>query len=152
MEKLKITPPEGYEIDKEKSSFEEIIFRKIESKLPKKWEDLKRIYGFWIDKDCTILDANQKNSDRMKSVFPTKQLAEAALALSQLLQLRDIYNDGWENIFDGKDKYVICVLGNKIEKDFFDSYQFPLTFKTPALRDEFFDNFQELLKTAKPLL
>ena len=40
--KLKINIPEGYEIDKENSTFEEIIFKKIEdplSKLPKTWEE-----------------------------------------------------------------------------------------------------------------
>ena len=42
--KLKINIPEGYEIDKEKSTFEEIIFKKVEdpfAKLPKTWEEYK---------------------------------------------------------------------------------------------------------------
>lgn len=42
--KLKINIPEGYEIDRENSTFEEIIFKKIEnpfSKLPKTWEEYK---------------------------------------------------------------------------------------------------------------
>lgn len=37
---LKIQAPEGYEIDKENSTFEKIVFKKEERKLPKKWEDL----------------------------------------------------------------------------------------------------------------
>lgn len=40
--KLKINIPEGYEIDKEKSTFEEIVFKKVEdpfTKLPKNWEE-----------------------------------------------------------------------------------------------------------------
>ena len=40
--KLKINIPEGYEIDKEKSTFEEIVFKKVEdplAKLPKTWEE-----------------------------------------------------------------------------------------------------------------
>ena len=42
--KLKINIPEGYEIDKEKSTFEEIVFKKVEdpfSKLPKTWKEYK---------------------------------------------------------------------------------------------------------------
>lgn len=42
--KLKINIPEGYEIDREKSTFEEIVFKKIEdplAKLPKTWEEYK---------------------------------------------------------------------------------------------------------------
>lgn len=35
MEKtIEITPPKGYEIDKEKSTFEKIVFKPIEEKLP----------------------------------------------------------------------------------------------------------------------
>lgn len=38
MKEVKITPPEGYEIDKEKSTFEEIVFKPIENDFPKSWE------------------------------------------------------------------------------------------------------------------
>ena len=41
MEKeLKIIPPIGYEIDRQKSTFENIVFKKVNplSKLPKTWE------------------------------------------------------------------------------------------------------------------
>ena len=45
MEKsIKIDVPKGYEIDKEKSTFERIVFKPIiEEKLPECWEDLKSI-------------------------------------------------------------------------------------------------------------
>jgi hypothetical protein len=33
MKQLKITPPKGYEVDKEKSTFETIIFKEIKNKL-----------------------------------------------------------------------------------------------------------------------
>ena len=49
MEKtLKITPPEGYEVDKEKSTFSEIIFKKIEPNLPMSWEELGVVKGYFI--------------------------------------------------------------------------------------------------------
>ena len=44
MEKtIKITPPEGYEVDKEKSTFNEIVFKKLEPNLPMSWEELKEV-------------------------------------------------------------------------------------------------------------
>lgn len=46
---LKIEIPDGYEIDRENSTFEKIVFKKIESKLPKSWEELKIISGYYLD-------------------------------------------------------------------------------------------------------
>nr|DAU65294.1 MAG TPA: hypothetical protein [Caudoviricetes sp.] len=40
---LKIEVPQGYEIDKENSTFEKIVFKKVEKELPKSWEDLGEI-------------------------------------------------------------------------------------------------------------
>ena len=49
MEKtIKITPPEGYEVDKEKSTFSEIVFKKLEPNLPMSWEELKEVKGYFI--------------------------------------------------------------------------------------------------------
>lgn len=39
MKELKIEVPEGYEIDKEKSTFEKIVFKKIKVELPKTWDE-----------------------------------------------------------------------------------------------------------------
>lgn len=40
MEKeLKITPPIGYEIDRQKSTFEKIVFKKIEPCKPTTWKE-----------------------------------------------------------------------------------------------------------------
>lgn len=51
---MKIQVPEGYEIDRENSTFENIIFRKAERKLPKKWEDLETINGFYVNSASNI--------------------------------------------------------------------------------------------------
>ena len=46
---MKIQVPEGYEIDREKSTFESIVLKKVEVKeLPKSWEGLKIIDGFFL--------------------------------------------------------------------------------------------------------
>jgi len=158
---LKIQVPNGFEIDKEKSTFKEIIFREIESKLPKTWKELRRVKGFYFSgvqekiRDCdvqTTVDSSLTINEFAKCVFPTKELAEAALALAQLLQLRDAYNatekSDWTSIV-----YVINVFYGDITIDeYSDDVQFVMSFKTEELCDEFYENFKDLLETAKPLL
>ena len=52
MKELNIQIPEGYEVDKEQSTFEKIIFKKIETKLPKTWEENnKNILQSYSDED-----------------------------------------------------------------------------------------------------
>ena len=138
---MKIQVPEGYEIDKENSTFEKIVFKKEERKLPKKWEDLYEVKGWFVDFHSDVVTSgSMRTGDNVKNRFPTKEEAEACLALAQLCQLRDRYNDGWKpNWEDGTKKYTIYF--NKI-----------LAFKTLELRDKFLENFKDLIETAKPLL
>jgi len=94
---FKIQVPEGYEIDRENSTFENIIFRKAERKLPKAWKDLLFVEGWFIDAKCHIIETGMLNTQEYnKNTFPTKEEAEACVALAQLCQLRDIYNEGWK--------------------------------------------------------
>ena len=153
---MKIQAPEGYEIDKENSTFEKIVFKKVENELPEKWEDLGKISGYYISngsyiKDCSIIN-NFSSED--KNVFPTKEEAEACLALAQLCQLRDRYNDGWKPDWrtGSEIKYCIIVDENKIVESQYITLNQILSFKTKELRDKFLENFRDLIETAKPLL
>lgn len=151
---LKIQVPEGYEIDKEKSTFEKIVFKKVEKELPKSWEDLKFVRGFYVTDDGYIDDCSMVDTISMnKSVFPTEEEAEACLALAQLCQLRDRYNDGWKPDWNkDDDKYTIIYCSDKIDTSFSVYAQRILSFKTVELRDKFLKNFRDLIETAKPLL
>ena len=51
MKNLTITPPSGYEIDKEQSTFENIVFKPLKKALPKTWEELKNIAGYCLNID-----------------------------------------------------------------------------------------------------
>lgn len=159
---LKIQVPEGYEIDKEKSTFEKIVFKKEERKLPKKWEDLKFVNGFFIC-DLSKINKVRLNSlaiDSNKNVFPTKEEAIACLALAQLCQLRDRYNDGWKPDWKNRaqNKFIIYIhpnneiLFDKISANTHAISRHLLIFKTEELRDKFLENFRDLIETAKPLL
>lgn len=153
---MKIQVPEGYEIDREKSTFESIVFRKVEAEeLPKRWEDLKIIDGFFVTNLGYIekVSDNCIVSDHNRNTFPTKEEAEACLALAQLCQLRDRYNDGWKpdwtdftmkpSIYFHKD---IATTGeNRSERTI-------LYFRSEKIRDKFLENFKGLIEIAKPLL
>ena len=151
---FKIQVPEGYEIDKEKSTFEKIVFKKVEKELPKRWEDLYEVGGWFVDFHSDVVTSDSmRTGDSVKNRFPTKEEAEACLALAQLCQLRDRYNDGWKPDWeDGTDKYTIIYNSNKIDTSFTVYTQRILSFKKVELRDEFLENFNDLIEIAKPLL
>lgn len=149
---LNIIAPEGYEIDKENSTFEKIVFKKI-NELPKTWEDLKYVSGAYISNLSNINTINSTETiPSAKNIFPTKELAEAALALAQLLQLRDRYNGDNKGFIYNKYNYCITFYNNGISKFLYRYTQEILAFRTKELRDEFYNNFKELIEIAKPLL
>ena len=126
----------------------------IKPKLPKKWEDIEEIKGFYIDKGFSIECLGRSlPMKQYRNIVPTKELAKAILALCQLLYLRDIYNDGWEaNWSDASWKHSINREKNTLIKGFHIDLARPMTFKSPELCDEFMTNFKDLLEIAKPLL
>ena len=148
----------GKVIDLENSdlSVGKIVFKKKEKELPTKWEDLKKLKGYYVN-SCNIHNGGDlPTSFSNKNVFPTKAEAEACLALSQLCQLRDAYNGkplaDWCDWADDNTKYCIEICDNRISKDYYSTYKKVLAFKTEELRDKFVENFEDLILTAKPLL
>lgn len=151
--KLKINIPEGYEIDKEKSTFEEIIFKKIEdplAKLPKTWEDYckqtiscKSYFHSRYLKPCI----RESLFDGVYCEFSTKERVKQYVALGRLLQLRDYWVGDWKrnlnNIYVIY-KNVIMAAGNDSD--------FPLTFPTREMAEEFKNCFEDLIKEAYPLV
>lgn len=152
---FKIQVPEGYEIDREKSTFEKIVFKKVENELPKSWEDLYEVGGWFVDFHSDVVTSGSMHTgDSVKNRFPTKEEAEACLALSQLCQLRDRYNDGWKPDWEDYNQFKWCidVFKDNIRKAAYLFVKKVLIFKTEELRDKFLENFRDLIETAKPLL
>lgn len=89
---LKISVPQGYEIDKENSTFECIKFKKIEQK---KWRDNKEVVvlGYYINSNSNIIQikdgsgCNNANEDFNHNIFATKKQAKSALAMAQISQI-----------------------------------------------------------------
>lgn len=160
---IKIKMPEGYEIDKENSTFECIKFKPIKKELPKTWEEFCETHPIraneaWVNDFSQIYrTTNTINTPRdcktNKKLLPNVRYAEAMLALCQLIQLRDCYNDGWfpdwgidtlkSCIGTNKNEIIltVCGLNSRI-----------LAFKSSSLRNEFLNNFKDLIEIAKPLL
>ena len=152
---LKIQVPQGYEIDKEKSTFENIVFKKVDD-LPKSWENLETINGFYVNSASDIVKVKGEAYavEDNKNVFPTKEEAEACIALAQLCQLRGRYNDGWKPDWNNGKEYKYSIVINH-GRPFVETYfnvQKVLSFKTEELRDKFLENFRDLIEIAKPLL
>ena len=154
MRNLQITIPEGYEIDKELSTFENIVFKPTVVALPKTWEELKEINGYCttsVSKTTRVVGLSVINDNC--NVFATKEQAEACIALAQLSQLMQVYNDGWvPNWKDGDWKYNIEGYEDKFLIENRSSWISFLTFKTRPLAETFLENFKDLITIAKPLL
>ena len=158
-DELTIEPKNGKVIDLENSdlSVGKIVFKKKENKLPTKWEDLKKLDGFYVEIDSKIDSISDGDISAInRNVFPTKAEAEACLALSKLCQLRDAYNGeplaDWCDWEDDNTKYCIYFYEEKICKTRNRGDRKVLSFKTAELRDKFLENFEDLILTAKPLL
>lgn len=164
MNELKIEVPQGMIIDTENSSLTKgiIKFKPIE-KLPKTWDEfceqnryvktgesfITQSSGIKTYEDYDIV----RDSVYYKNVLPNRETAEAVLALIQLIQLRDCYNDKWKPDWECyNNKHCIINTKNVIKKSGQCNESRILTFKTEELRDKFFENFHDLIETAKELI
>ena len=154
---IKFEIPEGYELDTALTDLSEgiIKLKKKENQLPQSWVELGKVEGYCVLSSSGVSNYVGPSTSINRNVFPTKELAEAALALAQLLQLRDRYNNGW--IPDWKNvsiKYIIYVVEDRLIADYCYITQHVLHFKSEKLRDEFLNapEINKLLQIAKPLL
>lgn len=155
MKTLKIEIPEGYEIDKKKSTFENIVFKEIQKGLPTSWGELKTISGFHVRLDTNIefncgLPASKLNCN----VFSTEEQAKASIALAQLSQLRDVYRQGWVPNWENHDHVKHCIAvqeGGYIIDEWYGREQF-LSFQSKKVAQEFLKNFKNLIEQARPLM
>ena len=151
--KLKINIPEGYEIDKEKSTFEEIVFKKVEdplAKLPKTWEEYcKQTEGYvsyFFSSPKSIIKSWFEGS---YNEFITEERVKQYVALGRLLQLRDYWVKGYS-------EFRYAVYGDKLDGtaicDWRDNINHPLTFPTREMAQKFVECFKDLMKEAHPLI
>ena len=151
--KLIIECPEGYEIDKENSTFDLIKFKRI-----KRWRDCNSTIKGWYmgNNEIKSYNLNGDYSCRWKddnlNVFATKKQAKSALAMAQISQIMAnderfggvVTDKEWE---DHSKKYTIPrdnmnAICNGIA---YYNYSF-LAFHTQEQRDLFLKENEDLVK------
>ena len=138
---IKITPPDGYEIDRENSTFECIKFK---PKSKRTYRDIikelfKRRY-WYVDTRGAILDTN---NDIVCVTDPNnatsrKQL-EKLLAINKLMNVAKYLNNGWQPDWnDGNEKKVVIMLFNGYitSTDVYYTSYAPVYFKTKYLAEQ----------------
>ena len=140
---IKITIPEGYEIDMEKSTFERIVFKK--KTIINSWEDLKNIKGVYIDYSSNIQECDEDVSNDEKYVFLNEKYAKSALALAQISQLLPYY-DSKVDWYKVTVKYCIVRIGNEIYIDMWQSSYHLLAFNSREEAKRFLKYNEQLVK------
>ena len=155
MEKeLKIIPPIGYEIDRQKSTFEKIVFKKVNhlSELPESWEEYceqTKNRTYYTYSPYNESHVSETAAHGFYGEFSTKERAEQFIALGKLLQLRDY----WVKRSKFKDAIGVFTLNDGvIVADNCDINDCALTFPTQEMADKFITCFEDLIKQASPLV
>ena len=150
---FKVQIPEGYEIDKENSTFECIKFKKLKSEYPKSWNEAfvgNNVFGYWVGSSGEIRVANRIALRGDKNTFKYEEQAESMLAYAQLTQLMALpcYNGDWVPNWNdlSQQKYFIIRLKSDIVKLDYRGYFSFLAFKSEKVRDIFFNNHMDLIR------
>lgn len=123
------------------------------------YEDLGTVGGFYVGTDSDIAQIESISAcEYSKCLFPTREEAEAALAMAQLCQLRDKANEGWryekrehESEMYSRYSAISKSLGVHYNGHDFMPQTF-LTFKRHDVAWNFLETHKELIKKALPLM
>ena len=133
---MKIEIPNGYEIDKERSTFEDIVFKKKDTK-PRSWKEYGEIYSY-------------ENFDGQ--VWMPESMEEQVRAFVRLLCLRKAWIGKWEpNWRTGDIKYCIEENNGSAVVETYYKIHRPLSFPTSEMAKDFLDTFKDLIEEAKDL-
>ena len=157
---LKITMPEGQEINwQESAKQEKIVFKKKKDNKPRSWEEycdnFKGQFYYIQDARDNIATSFTPNGliSAYKNYVPLEELAKAFLAMMQLMSLRQAWIGNWEPNWDGKNFYnCIVLLDNKYIVEGFYKYRQTLSFPTEEMATDFMNTFKDLLEIAKSLM
>ena len=161
-----INIPEGYEIDREKSTERQIVLKKIKSKKivlkkierPRTWEEycdkMKGKTSYYVSSYDYEVKSSLFGDTPLVEEFDNKEDAVAFDAFCKLRKMRKDWvkewKPDWTNIY--QPKYAIANSSNKLVDCTCREISHPLSFPTEEMRDEFFNCFKDLLEQAKSLL
>lgn len=155
METKEIIIPQGWEIDEVRGN--KIILMESKKELPKTWEEcIAKIKDLeYIDTNGNIekVDFNVNMVTDHINDIPIG-LGKPMLALCKLLVCREIYRQGWKpNWYDCKTKKwtIECVNYNITSMTYMQTSKV-LSFQSEEIRDQFLENFRDLIEEAKELI
>jgi len=167
VKEVRIEVPEGYEIDKENSTFEKIVFKMIKSRYPESWEEYclnqKECYHTMSNYSIQSLRSAGLLNEADKDSYPTRELADASIALCQLLHLKSAWIHQW-SVDNGLKKdwkydptsdlkyYSITDTITGVDVVAFIRYPRVLSFPTLELAEKFYNTFSKLIEQAKELI
>jgi len=163
MKQIQLTLEQAKTLYKKKDSLlKEILlnsFSEQELKGKREWKDLD-VKGVRIDEHGHLFSVGCESSySGGRTNWPTRKMAEASLAMSQLAwwMRQPEYNGedqdklcDWE--YSSEVKYCLHYDNGHIVRDTWCSHQHFLAFKTKEIRDRFYEDRKELIEQAKPLL
>ena len=154
---LKITIPEGQEIDwQESAKQEKIVFKKKDTK-PRSWEEyLELNTGF---DGCGInwnMDGGIQRTGlhhRGKAIVPTEYGAPF-IAMMQLMSLRQAWIGDWKPDWSCgySSNYCVVGVGDSFDVCILGKSRYALSFPTIEMAKDFMNCFKGLLEIAKPLI
>lgn len=164
---IKITIPEGYEIDKEQSNFEKIVFKRKVNKYPETWKECieklntKEHAFVYIDafsniKFLNVIDKieNEGLSYVDYNLLPSKEIAEKFLILQKLYTCRQAYIGDWKPDWNSynEQKYVIKTVENNLTISTHHNEVRSFSFPTFEMAKKFLENFEVDLEKIKEFL
>lgn len=93
MKDLKITPPEGYEVDKDKSTFEHIIYKKVSKEITS------------VEDACKYLGEIDSDVRELRLLQNVPNLSRKILAGQELTVITKALNGDWSADFDNSNQY-----------------------------------------------
>ena len=128
--------------------------------LPKSWEDFclthrKKLEEYYISYNsyvCSCKNTGARDNAIDRNLCPSKESAEAHLAMIQLEQLRNCWRQSWEPIWDCSEKWCIRLWGNELGVGITKNISRFLTFPTKEMAEKFLNCFRDLIEIAKDLI
>lgn len=150
---FKVQIPEGYEIDKENSTFEYIKYKKVKSEYPKSWDEAfvgNNVSGYWVGSSGKIRIANKVAIRDDKNTFKYQEQAESMVAYAQLTQLMALpcFNGDWKPDWtssNNEKKYGISFYNNKYDIESTYTWHYFLAFQSEEKAKIFLELYKDLI-------
>ena len=138
-----------------------IIFEDIAPKLPETWEEFCKLYPLkaevFIDSTSQLIYRSYGKSRHYsmdKNLLPSLEAAESHLALMQLHQLRDCYNNNWHCNWTDENETNAVITRSHGKLTIYADWAITtfLTFKSKEIAEKFLKNFKDLIEQAGDLI